>query len=63
MKHVRAISLRRPAPAQFESIIQFIGVWNSLIGVLNTLVGLSNSVLGLYDHILATFDLDPKEPG
>lgn len=36
MKHIRVMS-RRPAPAQFESILQLIGVINGLLDLLNRL--------------------------
>ena len=46
MKHLRHISRRRPAKAQFESFLQ--------------LVGLLSSILMLYNQIVDTFDLKPE---
>jgi len=43
MRHVRSISKRSPMPAQFESILQ--------------LVGLVNAILSLYVNVANTFGI------
>lgn len=43
MRHFRSIS-RGPQVAQFEPVLQFIGVLQSVLGLISTLVG----TLGLF---------------
>jgi hypothetical protein len=43
MRHIRTLSSNRPAPAQFESVLQ--------------LVGLFNAILALYTNISQVFGL------
>ncbi len=42
MKHVKHIS-RRPQPAQYESLLQFIGLLNAILALFNSIL----STLGL----------------
>jgi hypothetical protein len=40
MRHVRPVSCQRPAFAQFEPVIQLIGVANAILGLFNDFLDL-----------------------
>lgn len=37
MKHIKTIGMQRPAPAQFESVIQLVGLFNSIVSLLGNI--------------------------
>lgn len=51
MRHLRIVS-RRPAPAQFEPVLQFIGVLQSALGFINSLI-----------NTLGQFGIEPPQKG
>ena len=47
MKHCRPISGARPAPAQFEPILQLVGLKQALLGMPSILFGQAQQVVSL----------------
>jgi hypothetical protein len=53
MKHIRVTSRHKPAPAQFEPILQLIGIFQALIGTPSILLGQGQQLVGLLSGAIA----------
>ncbi|MBI4556709.1 MAG: hypothetical protein HY706_03930 [Candidatus Hydrogenedentes bacterium] len=54
MHHVKLLSRCKPVNAQLETVLQFVGLLNSLLGLLGTFAGLIPGVRNNLHFDLAT---------
>ncbi len=48
MKHIQALSQERPAMAQFEPILQFIGIIQSILGTPGIVIQNVTAAIGVF---------------